>query len=74
MSLTRIKDDIRLVGYLCRQGGRTQQLKKKTNLSRQHGCVWRVDLEKDVAMEDKPLLGEEPLPGLPDQGGDLGNL
>ena len=51
-----------------------QQLKKKTNLSRQHYCVWRVDLEKDVAMEDKPLLGEEPLPGLPDQGGDLGNL
>ena len=61
--------------YLCRQGGLgTQQLEKKTNLSRQHGCVWRVDLEKDVAMEDKPLLGEEPLPGLPDQGGDLGNL
>ena len=73
MSLTRIKDDIRLVG-LCRQGGRMQQLKKKTNLSRRHGCVWRVDLEKDVAMEDKPLLGKEPLPGLPDQGGDLGNL
>ena len=51
-----------------------QELRKKTNLSRQHSCVWRVDLEKDVAMEDKPLLGEQPLPGLPDQGGDLGNL
>ena len=73
MFLTRIADDIGLVG-LCRQGDRMQELRKKTNLSRQHSCVWRVDLEKDVAMEDKPLLGEQPLPGLPDQGGDLGNL